>query len=128
LSNCLKAHLRRFPDSKTGLSVLETNILEIVKKYPIKSRQHLLGYALNYQGYYGFGDIQLMRMIEKLSIFFHENQEGITLNRKGHEALLGQYNFSTELNNNMPFGGVNKFDFHFNEDQNKLIKTNINAY
>ena len=128
LSNCLKAHLRRFPDSKTGLSVLETNILEIVKKYPIKSRQHLLGYALNYQGYYGFGDIQLMRMIEKLSIFFDENQEGITLNRKGHEALLGQYNFSTELNNNMPFGGVNKFDFHFNEDQNKLIKTNINAY
>ena len=68
LSNCLKAHLRRFPDSKTGLSVLETNILEIVKKYPIKSRQHLLGYALNYQGYYGFGDIQLMRMFEKLSI------------------------------------------------------------
>ena len=48
LSNCLKAHLERFPDSKTGLSILETNILEIVNQQSVKSRNHLLGYALNF--------------------------------------------------------------------------------
>ena len=31
----------------------------------IKSLHHLLGYALNYQGYYGFGDLQLKRLIKR---------------------------------------------------------------
>lgn len=123
LSNCLKAHLQRFPDSKTGLSVLEMNILELVKTYSIKSRQHLLGYILNYQGYYGFGDLQLYRKIEKLSIFFDETTDYLKLNRKGHEALLGHQNFSNELKIVMVFGGVKKKDFVFSKSQNKLIKT-----
>ncbi len=126
LSNCLKAHLQRFPDSENGLSSLEQNILEIVKNNDIKSRHHLLGYALNYQGYYGFGDLQLIRMIDKLSLFFNEETNSITLNRKGHEALLGQRNFSTEVNDNISLGGINKLDFQFNKKQNKLIKTIIN--
>lgn len=123
LSNCLKAHLKRFPDSRTGLTTLETNILEIIKSNTIKSKKHLLGYALNYQGYYGFGDIQLMRKIEKLSIFYTETEDQLTLNRKGHEALLGQHSFASELNNTMIFGGVRKHDFQFSESENKLIKT-----
>ena len=126
LSNCLKAHLKRFPDSENGLCALEQNILEIVKSKDIKSKHHLLGYALNYQGYYGYGDIQLNRMIEKLSLFFTENDNMLTLNRKGHEALLGQHNFSAEINNNISFGGINKLDFQFNRKQNKLIKTITN--
>ena len=126
LSNCLKAHLERFPDHKTGLNILERNVLEIIKDNVIKSKNHLLGYAINYQGYYGYGDLQLSRIIEKLSIFFIVNKNSIKLNRKGHEALLGTRNFSTELNNNMTFGGVNKFDFQFNSLQNKLVKTIAN--
>jgi len=128
LTNCLKAHLERFPDLKSGLDILEENILTIIRDQNIKSRNHLLGYALNYQGYYGFGDIQLSRIIDKLSIFFSEDDKKITLNRKGHEALLGQHNFSLEVDNNIPYGGVNRFDFQFSKQQNKLIKTIINAY
>lgn len=128
LSNCLKAHLERFPDHKTGLNILERNILEIIRDNDIKSKNHLLGYAINYQGYYGYGDLQLSRIIEKLSIFFTVSKDSIKLNRKGHEALLGTHNFSTELNNNMIFGGVNKFDFQFNSLQNKLVKTIANEY
>ena len=128
LSSCLKAHLERFPDSKSGLNVLETNILEIIKEKDIKSENHLLGYALNYQGYYGYGDIQFTRIIKCLRIFFSEDEKGISLNRKGHEALLGQHNFSLEINNAIEFGGVNKLDFQFSKKQNKLIKTILNAY
>lgn len=123
LSNCLKAHLQRFPDSKTGLSGLELNILSILKKYDIKSRQHLLGYALNYQGYFGYGDIQFTRIIEKLSLFFDENDTGLKLNRTGHEAILGHHNFASNLKSDMFFGGVKKYDFLFNKTQNELIKT-----
>ncbi|GAA4282135.1 DUF1835 domain-containing protein [Gaetbulibacter aestuarii] len=123
LSNCLKAHLERFPNTFTGLNRLENNILTIIRDHTIKSRNHLLGYALNYQGYYGYGDLQMNRIIEKLSIFFNEKEDLISLNRKGHEALLGQHNFSEEINNNTPFGGVNKLDFQFNTHENKLVKT-----
>lgn len=128
LSNCLKAHLERFPDSKSGLNILEKNILEIVKNNTIKSEHHLLGYALNYQGYYGFGDIQLLRIIEKLSLFFDIDKTGYRLNRKGHEALLNQHNFYPEIKNIMTYGGVSSADFQFSKTHNKLIKTASNAY
>lgn len=123
LNNCLKAHLERFPNPKNGLNVLEQNILSMVKDYNIKSKHHVLGYALNYQGYYGYGDLQLNRIIDNLSIFFTITNNSITLNRKGHEALLGTHNFSEELNNNMVFGGVQKSEFQFSKKQNKLVKS-----
>ena len=123
LSNCLKAHLKRFPDSKNGLNTLEKNILDIVKTNHIKSKHHLLGYALNYQGYYGFGDIQFERIIENLSIFLIENDNELKLNRKGYEALINQRNFAQEINNNIDYGGVNRLEFQFNIEENKLIKT-----
>ena len=122
LSNCLKAHLKRFPDSIDGLNILERNILEIVRDNTIKSKHHLLGYALNYQGYYGFGDMQLERIIDKLSVFISEEKDSITLNRTGHEALLGQINFSTKIVSKMSFGGVDKYDFQFNKKLNRLVK------
>jgi len=128
LSNCLKAHLERFPDSVTGLNILERNLLEIIRDNDIKSKNHLLGYALNYQGYYGYGDLQFFRIINMLSMFYSESEEGIKLNRQGHEALLGQHNFALEINNAITFGGVNKLDFQFSKQQNKLVKTIQNAY
>ncbi|MBF8150664.1 DUF1835 domain-containing protein [Winogradskyella sp. F6397] len=123
LSNCLKAHLERFPNQKSGLSVLETNILTIVKDNFIKSKGHLLGYSLNYQGYYGLIDIQLSRIIDKLDVFFTESETGIVLNRNGYKALLEQNNFAKEIHNDMVYGGVNRLGFQFNIKQNKLIKT-----
>ncbi|TNJ41690.1 DUF1835 domain-containing protein [Tamlana fucoidanivorans] len=128
LSNCLKAHLERFPDSITGLNVLETNILKIIKENEVKSKHHLLGYALNYQGYYGFGDMQINRIIEKLNYFFDENESGLKLNRAGHEALLNQKNFSKIIQTHMVYGGVSTQNFSFSKEQNKLIKNITNAY
>ena len=128
LNSCLKAHLKRFPDSKSGLGRLEQHILETIKLNTIKSRHHLLGYILNYQGYYGYGDIQIMRMIEKLTLFFDETEDLISLNREGHQALLGQHNYAQEIDNDLYFGGVKRLDFQFHKESNKLIKTIINAH
>lgn len=127
MSNCLKAHLKRFPHQKSGLSVIEANILTIAKEKEVKSRHHLLGYSLNYQGFYGYGDIQLRRIIDKLSIFFDEGTTQLHLNRKGHEALLKRYNYASEINNNMSYGGVERLAFQFSVEENKLIKTVHNA-
>ncbi len=127
LNSCLKAHLERFPFTKDGLNDIERNILKIIKDTQIKSYHHLLGYALNYQGYYGYGDLQISRIIEKLKIFIIENDESLKLNRKGYDALLGKHNFAKEIDNNIKYGGVYKFDFQFNKKQNKLVKTVHNA-
>jgi len=128
MNNCLKAHLKRFPDMKNGLSTIERNILCIVRDINVRSRHHLLGYALNYQGFYGYGDMQLSRIIDNMSIFFTEENSQLKLNRKGHEAVMDHHNFASELNNNMLYGGVNRRDYQFCNSQNKLIKTIINAY
>ncbi len=122
VSNCLKAHLERFPDTISGLSILEHNILVILDKYSVNTRQHLLGYALNYQGYFGFSDMQLRRKIDRLSIFYDESSDGIQLNEIGRKALNGLQNVSSLLNNDMPLGGVNRSEFQFSKEQNKLIK------
>lgn len=127
LNSCLKAHLKRFPNLKSGLSVLEKNILTIIDKETIKSKNQLIGYVLNYQGYYGFGDLQILRLIDMLQIFFIEEKNKITLNRKGHVALIGNHNFSSEINNNLTFGGVNRLDYSYNDKTNALIKTQLNV-
>jgi len=128
LNSCLKAHLERFPDSKNGLGAIEHNILKLVRDNEIKSKHHLLGYALNYQGFYGFGDLQFIRLINKLSIFFTQKDYSLNLNRKGHEVLLNNHNFASKVNNNIQYGGVKRLDYQFSKPQNKLIKTIINAY
>lgn len=123
LSICLKAHLERFPDLKDGLNVLERNILKIINQYKITSKNQLLGYAINYQGFYGYGDLQLLRIINNLSTFYSIENKRLVLNRKGHEALLGQQNFSSEINDKITFGGIKKRSYQFCNAQNKLIKS-----
>lgn len=127
LSSCLKAHFKRFPNLKSGLSVLEKNILSIINEKNVKSKNQLMGYVLNYQGYYGFSDMQILRLIDLLQIFYTEEENKITLNRKGHVALIGNHNFSYELNNNLTFGGVNRLDYSYDSNTNNLIKTQLNV-
>ena len=123
LTNCLKAHLKRFPDTRSGLGTLEFNILKLIKNNSIKSLHHLLGYALNYQGYYGFGDIQLQRIIKRLEPFYTIHEDKIVLNREGDLVILHLKNTHDEIQNNMCYGGALKYDFVFNKKENKLFKT-----
>ena len=56
-------------------------------------------------------------------MFFEETETSLKLNRMGHEALLRQHNFATEINNDMVYGGVERLGFQFSVEQNKLVKT-----
>jgi len=127
MSNCLKAHIKRFPDVRSGISTLEYNILKLVKDNNVTSRHHLVGYALHYQGYYGYGNLQLARVIDVLALFFTETETSLILNRKGHLALEHQHNYQAEMNNTIHFGGASALDYKFDKQQNKLIKTILNA-
>lgn len=125
---CLKAHIKRFPDVRSGLSSLEYNILKLIKENTITSRHHLVGYTLHYQGYYGYKDLQLERIVGLLSLFFTETEQSLTLNRKGYLALEHQHNYQAEMNNRIDFGGVRSLDYKFDKQQNKLIKNIVHAH
>lgn len=125
LGNCLKAHLMRFPDALTGLGTLEQNILKILEEFKINSKNHLLGYALNYQGYYGYRNLQFERIFSNLKPFIEETEEGLKLNDLGKNVIKGQYNAINITNNNVVYGGVCRTDFFFDKNQNKLIKSNL---
>jgi hypothetical protein len=128
MGNCLKAHLERFPDQRSGLSSIEANILKLIRDADVKSTHHLLGYILNYQGYYGFGDIQFERIIKLLKPFFIQTQNGLELNREGHEALMGHINVVKKVKNHMVYGGVSRKDFSFSVTENRLVKTVLNVH
>ncbi|MDA0176580.1 DUF1835 domain-containing protein [Mesoflavibacter profundi] len=123
MSNCLKAHMKRFPDTRSGLNMMEYNLLKIIKEYQIKDKHHLLGYGLHYQGYYGYGDIQIKRIINNLQPFYDQTEDGLILSRQGFLALAHQKNFLKEMASNFQFGGAKKTDFQYLKTESKLVKT-----
>ena len=123
LTNCLKAHLKRFPETRSGLGTLQFNILKLIKANEIKSMHHLLGYVLNYQGFYGFGDIQVERILEHLSPFYTVYQDKVVLNREGDLVILHLKNVHDEIENTMTYGGIKRYGYVFNKKENKLIQT-----
>ena len=122
LSSSIRAHIERFPSVKSGLNTLEVNVLKLIDEHEIKSLHHLLGYALEYQGYYGYVDVQMQRVIEKLSPFYEALEDRVTLNDEGVKALKGNKNFYQNLKDNESYGGVKKYDFLYDPDSHALLK------
>lgn len=122
LSSSIRAHIERFPNVKTGLNTLEVNILKLIQEHKIKSINHLLGYALQYQGYYGYVDVQMQRVLEKLSPFYETSEEGLTLNQDGLKAIAGSKNYYQNLKDDEHFGGVRKYDFLYDPVSHDLLK------
>lgn len=122
LSSCIRAHIERFPNSITGINTLERNVLKLINHHDIKNENHLLGYALQYQGYYGYSDTQMQRLLKKLSIFYETGPDGIKLSEKGKLALEGKKNFYRELKNEDYFGGARMYDFLYESESHRLLK------
>lgn len=124
LGSCLKAHLVRFPDPVTGLGTIETNVLKLLNEFEISSKHHLLGYALNYQGYYGYGDLQYERVIGNLEPFIEETEDRLLLNAIGQMVLDGKEHASKYIRNPVVYGGVKRSDYVFDKEENKLRPNN----
>lgn len=122
LSICLRAHLQRFPNMLTGLNVLEHNILEMIEKYHIKNVKQLMGYALEYQGYYGYGDMQMKRVIARLFQFLDQTKDRLLLSERGKLALKHKKNFYNTQILDWYYGGVKKYDYLYNTDTHTLLK------
>ncbi len=122
MSICLRAHLQRFPNMLTGLNVLEHNILEMVDNYQIKNIKQLMGYALEYQGYYGYGDMQMKRVLARLFQFLVQTKDQLLLSERGKLALERKKNFYNTQILNWYYGGVKKYDYLYNDETHSLLK------
>lgn len=122
LSISLRAHLQRFPNMLTGLNVLEHNILEMINSYQIKNLEQLMGYALEYQGYYGYGDMQMKRVIARLFQFLDQTPDQLTLSERGKLALEYRKNFYNTQELDWQYGGVKKYDYLYNNETHLLLK------
>ncbi|TSE08795.1 MULTISPECIES: DUF1835 domain-containing protein [Aquimarina] len=122
LSICLRAHLQRFPNMLTGLNVLEHNILEMIDQYQIKNIKQLMGYALEYQGYYGYGDMQMKRVLARLFQFLDQTKDRLLLSERGKLALQHKKNFYNTQILDWHYGGVKKYDYLYNDESHTLLK------
>ncbi len=122
LSICLRAHLQRFPNMLTGLNVLEHNILEMVDTYNIKNIKQLMGYTLEYQGYYGYGDMQMKRVLARLFQFLDQTKDRLQLSERGKLALQHKKNFYNTQTLDWYYGGVKKYDYLYNDETHTLLK------
>ena len=122
LSSCIRAHIERFPNAKSGINSLEKNVLKLIQKHEISNLNHLLGYTLQYQGYYGYGDLQMQRVIQKLKLFYSEDDTGIILNEAGNKALEASKNYYQDLKDGDSYGGVGKYDFLYDPESHNLLK------
>ncbi|MDT0690175.1 DUF1835 domain-containing protein [Salegentibacter sp. F188] len=122
LSSCIRAHIERFPNSKTGINSLERNILNIIQRNMISSENQLLGYALEYQGYYGYSDNQMQRLLAKIRDFYLVENDRVILSKKGDAVMEGTKNFYRELNNNECLGGAKMYDFLYESESHRLLK------
>lgn len=122
LSSCIRAHVERFPSSITGINSLELNILKLINTNNITCMNQLMGYALQYQGYFGLGDIQIERVIKSLEMFYKVEEDKIILTPDGVEALNATKNFYRELKTGEYLGGVKKYDFLYDAETHKLLK------
>ncbi len=114
LSNCLSAQLKRFPSKHNGLNLLETHILNIISKETIRTKHQLVGYVLQYQGYYGFGDMQIEKIIAKLAPFYQEEDNRLLLNEDGEKALAKEGNYFSNMQEDTVLGGAKKYQFEYN--------------
>ncbi|RZS90658.1 DUF1835 domain-containing protein [Aquimarina brevivitae] len=122
MSICLRAHLQRFPNMLTGLNVLEHNILKMIQQHQILNTKQLLGYALEYQGYYGYGDMQMKRVIARLFQFLNQTKERLLLSERGKLAVAEKKNFYNTQKLEWYYGGVKKYDYLYDYESHKLLK------
>ena len=123
LSNCLGAHRERFPDTNTGLNTLEVNILKLIESKHITTKNQLCGYALGHQGYYGYGDSQIYRMIDRLQVFYTDETVPFTLNEAGQQVLTGKIEPKDRIKkqDDVYFGGVQKYKYTYDPENRNLI-------
>ncbi len=122
LQSCIQAHKQRFPDHQSGLNKLEAQILKTIKEQQVSSERQLCGLILKNQGYYGFGDMQVFKIIEHLRSYFELKEGQLRLTQLGEKVFSGISQVNKNKEQSIYFGGVSKYTYSYQKDTHQLIK------
>ncbi|MDC8004214.1 DUF1835 domain-containing protein [Aureisphaera galaxeae] len=121
LSECITAHLQRFPSEENGLNALETQVLKAIDDNELTSTHTLVGQLLRNQGYYGFGDLQWFQIVERLWHLFDQD-EVLKLTDTGSDILHKNHNVLHDLQDNTLFGRCAKYDYLYSSTKQAIAK------
>lgn len=122
LQSCIQAHKQRFPDHQSGVNVLEAIVLKTIKEQHLSSERQLCGLILKNQEYYGFGDMQVFKIIEGLRSYFVLKENQLILTQFGENVLSGISKATKNQEQLLYFGGVSKYAYNYQKDTHQLIK------
>ena len=114
------AHVTRFPDALSGINYPERMVLEAISENAISNERKLIGHLLRNQGYYGFGDLQWEKVVDKMSPFFTTNGT-LCLTSEGEKVLISELNIIDRMKDDTQFGGSLKYDYFYDRTSKKLI-------
>lgn len=121
LDAAFQAHVRRFPDSVTGLTEIESHILRQIQGGGA-TRISLVSTLLKAENAYGFGDFQYEKTLERLSKLFNVKEEPYCLNIWGKKVLKGEVKFSEVHPKEGYLGGAKWSEYEWNEKLEKCQK------
>lgn len=114
LPNALEAHLRRFPSLQTGLSEIETQLIELINSGETDKRK-LVGKMLTWQTYHGFGDSQYFNCLNGMKPLFEDFDKLVlrpNLDKQAVEDLLKRDSL---------LGGAKLSDWYWDDYEKTLI-------
>lgn len=115
LAKAFQAHLMRFPSSESGLTLIEQKFIEFIESGKDKERT-LIGALLQWQEYYGFGDLQYINYLKRLSPIL-DVESTITL----------KHNYrSAQIDRNYFLGGALVSEWEWNEEDQELKPKPLN--
>lgn len=121
VTDAIAAHLQRFPSLKNGLNKMENTAIEMAATTSYDSDKALVGDLIQNDYPYGFGDLQYFKMLQHLKPLF-TSFNPVKLSRNGKKALDNSLNLYGKLQNSEYLGGAQKYNFIFNQQQEKLLK------
>lgn len=114
LPDALEAHLRRFPSRQTGLTEIESKLIDFIGAGE-NDKMKLIGKMLRWQRHHGFGDSQYFNILENLKPLFADFDKLIlkpNLNKEKVEVLV---------NRDQILGGAKLSDWYWDEQEKTLI-------
>lgn len=118
LSDALQSHFRRFPSAQTGLTEIEQETVNLIQG-GVHEERKIIGNLLRWQQFYGFGDLQLFQVLQRLSPIISEVPQ-IDLKPEITAIVTSQQPINT-INRNYSLGGAKVADWQWDEKINELV-------
>ncbi len=114
LSSALESHSKRFPNTRTGLTETEEQLIQFINEGET-DKMKLIGKMLRWQTYQGFGDLQYSITLNGLKPLF-DDFDNLVL-----KPQIDKQTVESLVNRNYFFGGQKMSDWYWDENKKALV-------